>query len=302
MEPNSDSQETRADKPVLPENLDEELRERIEAEDPKALAWMGWCYLNGMGVEKDDAQGVAWLQRAADKGSPEALLELANSYRAGRFTETDFLQAFESFCRRSKAGDALATVTIAQLYALGVGVCANEREALRWYRLAADKGDVYAMIELGARYLGAQGVEQDDAQARAWFEKAAQQGSFEAEDMLQWMRQSGRIPASAEEKAGYARKALTKRLHWRSAQALASMKDQHDFRRGVSSEEFRRQWLRSYCQRIPEKLEQLSKLLLLEAPMEVLEPEAQALEMRVEQLQTALREYKWKLEREQAGR
>lgn len=33
-----------------------------------AMHWLGRCYISGNGVEKDEAQGLAWLRKAAERG------------------------------------------------------------------------------------------------------------------------------------------------------------------------------------------------------------------------------------------
>ena len=33
---------------------------------------LGWCYLKGEGVEKDEAEGTRWIRRAADLGDGTA--------------------------------------------------------------------------------------------------------------------------------------------------------------------------------------------------------------------------------------
>ncbi len=40
--------------------------------DPRAYFALGWMYLNGRGVTRDDASAVAWLRKAAAHGIPQA--------------------------------------------------------------------------------------------------------------------------------------------------------------------------------------------------------------------------------------
>ena len=40
--------------------------------DPKAFYGLGWMYLNGRGVARDDAMAVMWLRKAADRGIAQA--------------------------------------------------------------------------------------------------------------------------------------------------------------------------------------------------------------------------------------
>ena len=44
-----------------------------ENKDARAYQNLGWMFLNGRGVGRDDAVAVAWLRKAADAGSPQAV-------------------------------------------------------------------------------------------------------------------------------------------------------------------------------------------------------------------------------------
>ena len=53
--------------------------------DPRAFYGLGWMYLNGRGVARDDAIAVMWLRKAADRGIAQAtnLLQIAFPGLAG---------------------------------------------------------------------------------------------------------------------------------------------------------------------------------------------------------------------------
>ena len=52
--------------------------EAAQRGDPRAFYGLGWMYLNGRGVVRDDALAVMWLRKAADRGIAQAtnLLQL----------------------------------------------------------------------------------------------------------------------------------------------------------------------------------------------------------------------------------
>ena len=52
-------------------NIDE-IRQAAEGGDAKAQFQLAICCIKGMGVPKDFAQGVVWLQKAAEGGNPGA--------------------------------------------------------------------------------------------------------------------------------------------------------------------------------------------------------------------------------------
>lgn len=51
--------------------------EAARAGDPRAFYSLGWMYLNGRGVARDDASAAVWLRKAAKQGSAQAVNLLA---------------------------------------------------------------------------------------------------------------------------------------------------------------------------------------------------------------------------------
>src|SRR6185312_9838688 len=64
---------------------------------------LGFCYENGIGVEKDAQQAVEWYRQAAIQGHAEAQYKMGSSYSNGN------------------------------------GVAKNDEEAAEWYRKAAEQ-------------------------------------------------------------------------------------------------------------------------------------------------------------------
>ena len=44
------------------------LRLAAEQEYPDAMHWLGRCYIEGNGLERDEISGLKWIRRAADNG------------------------------------------------------------------------------------------------------------------------------------------------------------------------------------------------------------------------------------------
>ena len=51
--------------------------------DMDAQYWLGSAFLQGHGVKKDVAEGIKWLQLAADQGQPNAQFFLSACYGKG---------------------------------------------------------------------------------------------------------------------------------------------------------------------------------------------------------------------------
>lgn len=73
----------------------------------------GVAYVNGEGVQKDAAQGVAWIRKAAEQGLAQAQFNLGVFYYSGQ------------------------------------GVPQDSAQALVWYRKAAEQGYANAQFNLG---------------------------------------------------------------------------------------------------------------------------------------------------------
>jgi len=107
-----------------------------EAGMPLAQNYIGLFYLEGLGVEKDEAKGFQYLERGAINKSPIAQNNLGNLYREGK------------------------------------GCTLDMDKAVYWYQKAADAKNSRAAYSLGYMYLKGFGVPQDYALAVSWFKKS----------------------------------------------------------------------------------------------------------------------------------
>jgi TPR repeat protein len=60
------------------------MRPLAEGGDARAQFWVGSRYIDGRGVQRDDAQAVDWLTRSARGGNAQAQFNLGVFYRDGR--------------------------------------------------------------------------------------------------------------------------------------------------------------------------------------------------------------------------
>lgn len=124
---------------------------RAQSGDADKQMTVGCDYLDGNGVEKNEKQGLYWLNSAIEAGSSSAAYELAGRLEAGK------------------------------------GVEKNMAEALKFYRLAADRLSVLAQRELGRIYAGGVGTPRDPAQAYVRYDLASRLGyddALDARDVL----------------------------------------------------------------------------------------------------------------------
>ena len=175
---------------------------------------LGYCYLDGDGVDRSMEEAVKWFQHAADKGDSEALLSLgmcaylksrvtgednskaismikkaaelgnakAQTVLAVFYAETDDLEkAFEWYLKAAEQGSPDAMCEVGKYYREGYGVKKNPEEGVRWLLKSAEKGNDEAARQLGYCYKNGAGVKKDLAEAFKWFIKSAEQGNAQAQ-------------------------------------------------------------------------------------------------------------------------
>ncbi len=86
-----------------------EIRPLAERGNAQAQMLLGYIYLKGRGVPKDDNQAVAWYRKAADQGDAEAQFNLGFMYFNGRGVSKDGMLAYFWFLLSSTQGYANAT-------------------------------------------------------------------------------------------------------------------------------------------------------------------------------------------------
>lgn len=131
--------------------LPEELRELAEAGDAEAMNLLGYLLLSGEeGVEKDAAEGLIWLTRAASAGDVKAASNLGWLYLDGNLVEQDFTAGARWLKRASDAGLPVALSLLGDLYRDGKGVEQDSLVADSLYRKAYEGGLADAGFKLYA--------------------------------------------------------------------------------------------------------------------------------------------------------
>jgi len=107
--------------------------------DAKVMVCYAFLQMNGLGVEKNQAEANRWYRKAAAAGSSDAMYNLANNV------------------------------------ANGAGIAKDIAEANRWYRKGAEAGNANAMFSLAFNLQGGNGITKDAAEANRWYRKAAEE-------------------------------------------------------------------------------------------------------------------------------
>jgi len=148
--------------------------------DPAAQHLLGTHYLNGWGVETDNATAYAWFIYAAQQNLPAA------EYRIGQgfFKTGDLKQTHRWWNKAAEHGHLAAQYNLGLLYLYGVGIDADFTQAADWLEIAADKGSAGAQFYLGMMYLKGQGVSEDRAMADSLIQKSSDSGfSIQTSDL-----------------------------------------------------------------------------------------------------------------------
>ncbi|MDA0703774.1 MAG: tetratricopeptide repeat protein, partial [Proteobacteria bacterium] len=97
--------------------------------DSRAASGLGEIYLQGLGVEADPVQAVAWFRKAAEQDEPRALHLLGVLMAEGQGVPRDEAAAAELLQRAAAAGQIGADYALGVLYEEGRGVPENATES-----------------------------------------------------------------------------------------------------------------------------------------------------------------------------
>jgi TPR repeat protein len=98
-------------------------------------------YLRGLGVPKNPAQAVVWLEEAASQGDRDALYSLGMIYEFGNEgVAADIRKAMDYFLRAATQGLARAQYEYACACMVGRGVIKDINLAKYWFAKAAEQG------------------------------------------------------------------------------------------------------------------------------------------------------------------
>ncbi|MBL9187993.1 MAG: sel1 repeat family protein [Opitutaceae bacterium] len=118
-----------------------EMEQAVKAGNPKAEAAFGEMLLRGEGIPKDEARGVALIEKAARAGNSAAAFRIGMLLSDGESGVTQNQpRSIEYFRAAAAGGEAEAFFNIGAAYASGKGVKRSYAEALAWLILARERG------------------------------------------------------------------------------------------------------------------------------------------------------------------
>ncbi len=133
-------------------------------------------YLQGKGVEKDSARGLALLEKAAEAGNPTANYRLAVQSFSGE--KPDLLKGYKHLLAAANGNMAEAQKELGLLYLSGKLAAADGPAGVAWLTRAAQAGSAQAQNSLATLYeRGIAGVPQNIENAGQLYILAANQGN-----------------------------------------------------------------------------------------------------------------------------
>ncbi len=152
---------------------------------------LGFCYIFGLGVSKDEPNGMQLLNEAKqDSQLQDQIQDLLNHIRLpinnlpcnnGNVAMKDNPTSVELLRLIAELGNAEAQVALGLCYYNGESVTKNDNEAMKWFQRAAAQGEAGAQCLLGLGYASGTGVPKDMHEAVKWLVKAGNQGQTKAQ-------------------------------------------------------------------------------------------------------------------------
>lgn len=154
------------------------LQKAAKQGDSQAQTFLGLCYRNGNGVEKNDSIGAEWYLKAAEQGDSVAQFNLTGYY----LSRNDSTKAAKWLMEAANDNmpEAQYTMGIFCQYGNGIMVSQDSSSAAIWYMKAAEQGHVKAQYRIGACYENGIGLNKNDSLAIIWYAKSAEENDPEA--------------------------------------------------------------------------------------------------------------------------
>ena len=152
------------------------LENKAEAGDPEAETTLGLAYHEGVLLNRNDAEALRLLHKAADQRFMAAEESLGIFSEAGVGMERPSpAEALEWYKKAVRQGSLDAATNIGLMYAEGRGIPKNPAEAVIWLRKAAEGGDAAAQYNLALIYDRGNGISKDEKESIRWLTAAAEQ-------------------------------------------------------------------------------------------------------------------------------
>ncbi len=155
------------------------LKQSAELGNSEAQYNIGYCYLAGVGVERNHKKAIEWFLKSAEQGFNDALYQMMMAYGNGEGVEKDFEKAFSYALKCAENNDGTCMWNVANCYHQGMGVEKSIDKMLEWIirlgklenpkNLPKSGYITSARLQLAYMYKSGEEIKQDYFQSYLWF-------------------------------------------------------------------------------------------------------------------------------------
>ncbi|MDR1607847.1 MAG: sel1 repeat family protein [Deltaproteobacteria bacterium] len=154
------------------------IQKAAEQNLPEAQEELATIYFKGWPAPEDKALAFQWRLKAAEQGLADAQYQLAYAYENGLGAAKDPAQAFKWYLAAAEGEEFYySPMIVAKAYKNGTGVAKNPAEAVKWWKILAERERDVAFYYLGRAYQTGEGVPKDEAEAIKYFHQGIAIGS-----------------------------------------------------------------------------------------------------------------------------
>jgi TPR repeat protein len=149
--------------------------------EPMGEVALGFAYLTGHGITKDEERALYWFKMAEAKNNPYVLNNIGWMYENGiAHLKSDRNIALRYYRASAEQDNSYGICNVGRCYELGIGVSQDYAAALSWYQKSANKGNPLAQGALATMYeKGVLGIEKNLEKAIHWYLRASWSGRAE---------------------------------------------------------------------------------------------------------------------------
>lgn len=149
--------------------------------DVDSYAALGNMYSRGIHFKRDYEEAIKWYRLAANAGHATATYELCCCYMEGLGIPKDDKEAIRLLVKAAEMGEPSAQSVLGTVIELGkYGFDVDIRESLNWYMKAAQKGNALAQLKVGDAYIEGDLLQRDEDKGIEYLTKAAEQNEIHA--------------------------------------------------------------------------------------------------------------------------
>lgn len=151
----------------------------------KACANVGRCYLFGIGVAKNEKQGLAYLEPLAKKGNTDAMMALGIYFKTHK--ASDYALGAKYFQQAAELGNEEGIIEYAYCLSKGMGVERDSKIAFELVQKLSDAGSLKAKDQLAQFYFNGIGTRRDMRIAMSLFKEVINADHF-GEYLSSWLK------------------------------------------------------------------------------------------------------------------